>query len=325
MRKLSLLVTLLVIVFSCDSNENNQRLLAKSSGNINDLNIVIDNMLWEDEVGDVIRELIAAPVYGLPQEEPMFKLRQMPPQVFTGFARNNRTVLAIEKGDDEGSVSYLKDVYAKPQTVIVVKGKTNEEIIGLIKKDANRINGTLKRTELTEKQRRIRVSLNKDNNIQIALGLTLDFPSAYRVAKEEDNFFWLRRDIKTGTLNIMLYEMPLSAIKENDSTINTIIKLRDSIGKQHIPGPVDGSYMITEKAYTPFMNKTSIDDKETFETKSTWEVQNAFMAGPFLNYAIKDEVNNRWLIAEGFTYAPSVEKRDYMFELEAIIRSIEIN
>lgn len=323
MRKLILLVTL-VIAYSCNSNESSQRLLAKSSGNINDLNIVIDNMLWENATGDIIRELIAAPVYGLPQEEPMFKLRQMPPQVFTGFARNNRTVLAIEKGDFEGSVNYLKDVYARPQTMIVVKGKTNEEIINLIKQDANRIIGTLKKTELKEKQRRIKVSLNTENNIEKSLRLSLDFPSAYRVAKEEKDFFWLRRDIKTGTLNILLYEMPLSSIIENDSTINTIIKLRDSIGKKHIPGPVEGSYMITEKAYTPYMNKTSIDNKETLETKSTWEVENAFMAGPFLNYAIKDEVNNRWIIAEGFTYAPSVAKRDYMFELEAIMKSIEI-
>ena len=48
------------------------------------------------------------------------------------------------------------------------------------------------------------------------------------------------------------------------------------------------------------------------------------MSGPFINYWIEDKVNNRYLIAEGFVFAPSVGKRDYIFELEAIIRSITI-
>lgn len=312
-----------LILISCNSNSNDQLLLSSSSGNINDLNVVIDNQLWEGEIGDLVRQEIAAPVYGLPQEEPLFSIRQMPPQVFTGFARNNRTILIIEKGEED-IVSYKKNVFAKPQTVIFVRGTSNASINELIKKDAQRIIATFKKTELKEKQRRIGVSLNRDNNINKVLNLRMKFPSAYRVAKEEGNFFWLRRDIKTGTLNVMLYDLPLDALSENDTLINTIIRKRDSIGKTHIPGPIDGSFMITERAYTPFMGKTSIDDKTTYETKSTWEVKNAFMAGPFLNYAIKDEVNNRWIIAEGFTYAPSVEKRDYMFELESILKSIEI-
>ena len=48
------------------------------------------------------------------------------------------------------------------------------------------------------------------------------------------------------------------------------------------------------------------------------------MSGPFINYWIEDKANNRYLIVEGFVFAPSVGKRDYVFELEAIIRSITI-
>ena len=51
--------------------------------------------------------------------------------------------------------------------------------------------------------------------------------------------------------------------------------------------------MITEEAYTPFFFKTIIDNKPTFETKGTWDVKDAFMAGPFINYAIEDKINNR--------------------------------
>jgi hypothetical protein len=39
------------------------------------------------------------------------------------------------------------------------------------------------------------------------------------------------------------------------------------------------------------------------------------MGGPFINYAA-DEKNNRILVMEGFCYAPSKQKHDFMFELK---------
>ena len=47
------------------------------------------------------------------------------------------------------------------------------------------------------------------------------------------------------------------------------------------------------------------------------------MAGPFLNYIVEDKPNNRLLVMEGFVFAPSVNKRDYMFELESILNGVE--
>lgn len=317
-----LLVLLVTLIYSCDSGEG-QRLVLSSSGKINHLSVVVDNILWEENVGDSIRAIIGAPIIGLPQEEPGFSMKQMPPLVFSDFARRNRTVLKIEKGK-EADTKFYKDVYAKPQALIIVSGQTNDEIIEQIRSNSERIINTYKDIEIKEKQRRIRQSLNKNNSIEETLGLKIEFPSAYRIAKEEDGFYWIRKDLRTGSMNLMLFSIPMGSISKGEDAVNDVIKLRDSIGKAHIPGPVEGSYMITEEAFTPFIQGTIIDNKPALETKSTFEVKNAFMAGPFVNYIIEDEINNRMIVAEGFTFAPSVEKRDYMFELEAIIRSIRI-
>jgi hypothetical protein len=67
-----------------------------------------------------------------------------------------------------------------------------------------------------------------------------------------------------------------------------------------------------------------MDGKKAYETRGKWEVKNDFMAGPFLNYTIVDEKKNRLIIVEGFTYAPSVNKKAFLFELEAIAKSIKI-
>ena len=72
--------------------------------------------------------------------------------------------------------------------------------------------------------------------------------------------------------------------------------IRDSIGKIHVPGRLPNSYMITEQAYRPYYYITQINGLESILTKGTWEVENDFMAGPFVNYIIKDTKNNRYIV-----------------------------
>ena len=74
----------------------------------------------------------------------------------------------------------------------------------------------------------------------------------------------------------------------------------------------------------PYFFKTKINSLTAFETRGTWEVVNDYMAGPFLNYFIKDKKNNRTIVLEGFVFSPSVRKREYLIEIEAIIRSLKI-
>ena len=135
---------------------------------------------------------------------------------------------------------------------------------------------------------------------------------------------WLRKDIKNGDLNLMIYQLPYNTIKKDSLTIQNIVKLRDSIGKAHIPGAVENSYMITEANFSPFVKSTTVANLPAIETRGIWDVKGDFMAGPFINYIIEDKANNRQIVLEGFTYAPQINKRDFMFELEAIIRSLKV-
>jgi hypothetical protein len=325
MRKLAIVMLSLLFFTACENNEakGKKRALSSSSGNINNLSVVMDNDLWEGSVGENTRAILGEPVYGLPQEEPTFTLRHMPSNVFTGFARKNRTVFKVELGKD-ADTKFYEDAFATPQKMVLVTGQTKAEIIEQLNSNSDKIIASFKKTEIKEKQRRIKKSLGKTDKIQNTLGLNINYPSAYRIATEDDKFFWIRRDIESGSINLMLYEMPIDVITKGDEAINDVIKMRDSIGKKYIPGPTEGTFMTTEEAYTPFMQSTIVDNKPALETKSTWHVKGAYMAGPFINYVIEDKDNQRLIVAEGFAYAPAVGKRDYVFELESIIKSIKI-
>jgi hypothetical protein len=311
------------LLAACNDSNTKQVYKPQSSGNINDLSVVIDNDLWDVSVGETIRSTIGAPLYGLPQDEAQFTLRQIPSSVFSGFVKNTRLILKIRKGI-AAATKFYKDPYASPQRMVMVSGMTNQEISEQLITSQDKIVKAFKRQEIQEKQRRTKKSLFNSTAISKQLGINIQFPSIYRLANQSDNFFWVRRDIKTGTVNLLLYTLPYTENITKEGLAKRVIKVRDSIGKQYIPGPVDGSYMTTEKAYTPFFGEIKIANLNSFETKSIWQVKDAFMSGPFINYWIEDKTNERYLIVEGFVYAPSVGKRDYIFELEAIIQSISI-
>lgn len=319
--KLSLLFIFIISVYAC-TNTSNSAYKAESSGNLNQLNVVITNEDWQDSIGETIRKIFADDVLGLPQQEPKFALNQIPPKAFNGFARKNRTFLKIEKSDQTGH-QILIDSFAKPQTGVAVTGPNSSSIISELEENKDKFLELFKKTELKEKRRRMRKSPKEVDVLQKSLGISMLFPSAYRYAKQEDKFFWMRKDIKNGSMELLAYEVPKSTIEKNDDIIANVIKMRDSVGRKHIPGPNEGTHMITEEAYAPYLFETEIDGKFAYEVKGTWEVKGFFMAGPFITYAIKDDENDRYLILEGFVFKPSSSKRNQIFEIEAILRSTE--
>jgi len=334
MRYFLLSVLSLTLLWSCgEKKKSTEKYLPEASGAMSNVSVVVENDLWDGPIGEAIRDVLAKPIYGLPQDEATFTISQIPPAVFSDFVTKNRTILRIET-NKKASITVLDDVYARPQKVIVVTGQSKASIVNTLKANASKIIETFRNAELAERQRQMAKSPHSFEAIKEKLGLTIQFASIYELAKETENFFWFRKDITTGHSHIMIYELPFEAITRNDSTVNQIIKIRDSIGKQYFKGRLDGklnakgetisSYMTTENKYTPFHGETILDNKPTLETKGLWELTSDFMGGSFINYTIEDKVNKRWIGIEGFVFAPSVEKRNYMLELESIIKSVEL-
>lgn len=324
MRLYSLLaVVSLCLLTACNSNGDKEavRIYADSSGNINSIQIVMANDLWEGRLGEAVRTVFAAPVDGLPQDEPMFNMNQIPPTAFSGFAQRNRTFVRFMQSDTT-YVRYATNPFAKPQLGVFIGGPTKDDLISELNENSDAIIAALRSTEIKEKQRRIKKSLMNVEPLKERLGVSMQIPTAYRLAKDENDFFWIRKDIRSGSLNIVVYEVAMDAIDPQGEVINDIIRLRDSIGGDNVTVD-EGGRFITEEAYSPFFFESELDGRFAYEVKGTWEVKDKWMAGPFVNYTIRDEKNNRYLIIEGFTFAPSIEKRDYQFELEAILRSIE--
>lgn len=327
MRKLriSTLLTLLILC-SCKESSKSPRFLPPSTGAINSLMVVMENEAWRGSAGDRIREIFAAPMLATPQTEPIFSITQIPPSVFKGAVSHSRSVLFVSK--DTLSIGHVKkDVYASPQRVAVVKGRSTDELIENLDKVAGIAISAFKNNEIQETQKRNLKSLTKETDLLDEFKISLNVPSAYKVGKHEDNFVWIDRQIPKGNMNLIVYTMPSDAFKTDSTFVRDIVRMRDSIGSKYIPGPdVPGkrTFMITERAFSPYVFPAEVSGYKAAEIRGIWEMNGYPMAGPFLSYIINDEKNKRKLVLEGFLFKPSSNKRDDMLELEAIMKTLKI-
>ena len=319
--KIKYLLFILLVNLSCDQKPS-QRYVPDSSGNINSVTIVMSKIFWNGELGEQTRNIFGAIYEGLPIDEPLFDLKHIEPKLFNDFARQSRNIIEFAI-DSIPRFTMYSDPYAKPQVLAEIKGLDSDEMIFLLEENNKLIKGVFIENEVKEKRRRISKALSMDRQIQNKFNFQIKYPFAYKLVKDTINFIWLQKPIMKGHLNLIAYTLAESAI-DCKNISKSIIKIRDSIGKTHIPGRLKGSYMITEKAYRPYYYKTTLKNKKAFLTKGTWEVANDYMAGPFVNYIIEDKIKKRLLVIEGFAFAPSVNKRDYMFELETIIKSFSL-
>ena len=309
------------LFFSCKKQE--EGVPRKATGKINTISVVIDDQLWNGEVGDRIRNKFASPVIALPQEEPLFTINQYSAKLMEGFMTDSRNIIVVKK-ENKTEFTIKKNQYASPQNVFHISGKTNTAILEIIEKNATKIIQIIKETEIAESQRINKRSLLNPIIIKNKFQISLQVPSGFRYALQKSKFLWLKKEIISGNTSILIYEVPISSIKRAPNQIANIVKMRDSIGRLYIRGTEMDTHMITEDGYAPYLFKTKLNGIETYETRGTWELNNDFMSGPFVNYAIIDKEHNRILVLEGFCYSPSKEERDLMHELEAVIKSIVI-
>tara|TARA_B110000003_G_scaffold42848_2_gene40235 strand:- start:45062 stop:46042 length:981 start_codon:yes stop_codon:yes gene_type:complete len=322
------IITILFIAYLFISCFDNKVILPRSVGAFNKVTVVSGGTLWSGEVGEIIRDSFGELLVGLPQPERTLSVGHVAPNGFTSMMRSNRNILIVELNDKE-SFTTIHNKYASPQTIVYVSAKDKKEILEVLKINMKEIIQTFKDSDLRVLQRLFANKRVNDSMYKTLknLNISLIIPEEFKIVDDTGEFLWLRQHLQsgiargTGNNNILVYALPLN---NQTKRANNIISMRDSIGEKYIPGSRDGMYMITEAAYTPLTIKREIKGNRVFETRGKWEVKNDFMAGPFVNYAIIDKKNDRLLVVEGFTYAPSVNKREFLFELEAIAKSLKI-
>lgn len=325
------LVVIITTLTSCFSDgDKGERLLPSSSGRMNEMVVVMKHDLWKGKVGKEVRAIFNNEVLGLPQPEPIYRVAHIDPIAFTSTFKAARSlfIVKLEQGD-KAKLTYSNKVYAQPQTIIELSGNSEEVLIKALKKYKKDMVKKYHDQDIKSIQKRFRKIKHQDLPLLTETGVSITVPKSYTAIDLRENFWWYRSDIRQGkhypSLNLLIYITPIKS--DLDLTGQNIISTRDSIGKLYIGGAVKGAFMQTEHRpeYAPVMNNALVNGQLAIETRGLWMVKGDFMGGPFLNYTVFDEKNKRIITADAFVYGAGVKKRDLVFQMEAIIKSLKIS
>lgn len=312
-------IILLFMLFACQENgQKDLSTLPDMTGGINELVIVLEEHLWQGDVGDSLRTVLGADVQGIPWQESIFDLVQIPPNAFTRIFETHRNLLFFEKAKT-ASVGFQENTNARGQLMALVNYQNIEELKALLKQYASVIAHRFQEQE--------KVRLKKQMLFQTGLEevfqkheINLKIPKDFSLVLDTSDFSWLEYSPKDKEIiqGIFIYEIN----PETPFTTWQLLAQRDSLTKQYVQGKTTDSYMAVEiQNYQPWTKHTESMGYNALEIKGLWKMENAFMGGPFITHFIQDTTSNRILAIEGFLFNPGEDKRDKMQLLQLVLES----
>lgn len=317
---------------SCD--ENKAHVLPRHSGAPGELLCVMSDERYESRTGDIIHEHLGATQPLLPQAEPYFDIVQLTPVQVNNITRYHRNLLFVNISsthDEKTRVVAERNKWASEQLVVSIYAKSTDEFDSLMTDNGPSI--LQKFNEYERMRLQSRFSSRKAGGISDSLrghSIDLTLPQGSEIVENTSNFIWIQRQRErnvSGTMHdilegIIVYHYPYTS----DSAFSqaSILEVRDSVLKEHVPGRAPGSFMTTEYLLPPESEAIEFNGQYAVLTRGLWRVDGAVMGGPFVQITLLDETRQRVVTAEGFVFAPKFNKREYLREVEAMVYSLVI-
>jgi hypothetical protein len=303
-----------------DEPKTKSEILPRSNGSHAEMLALMSDELFSGKAGEQVLKLFASEQDGLPQPEPVFKVMRAEPQKANSLLKRNKSILLIEIADSS-NVSIVKDIWARPQIVARVSAPTDEALAALLKEHGLTIVERFQEHD----RKKMRAVLYKSRMRKLPESITslgiksMILTEGFKQTLDRENLkIFKNKALRTDQYMIMYTEPMRDGVVSGEE----IIRSRDSIGKNFVEGHRDSSYMATEMYIPPVQKIVEIGDMFAVETRGLWKTIGDFMGGPFLSYTIYDEVNNQIIVVEGMVYGPDSKKRNVLFELEVMMRSI---
>lgn len=324
--RLIILLTGIAILTSCSQEKRNKDKGTPSTGSTSEILVASGGLLWDSYVGDTIRAYLNKPYKVLPQPEPEFKLAQIPNRdlnkdIFR--THHNILIINIDTAIDKAFIRTPQNRYSYPQQIVEMNAKDWKSMLQLW-----RIKREVARHKFNQNElRRLNNTFSNFRDIKIINELmekhhlTLTVPESFYIAKNKNQFIWLRKETREISQGILIfysdYTDTLAFKKER------ILWVRDSISRRHIPGPGEGSYMAVEREFKPpLIQQVNFNGQYAAQLRGLWKTENDFMGGPFVSYTTVDEKRNRVVTVDGYVYAPKDKKRNFTRQVDAILHTL---
>jgi hypothetical protein len=226
----------------------------------------------------------------------------------------------------DGHFTVLKDVWAKPQHVAIVYGRSEGELKEYLLKNGTNVREAMLDVEskdLNRKYSKSKTAKKHYEALKKELGCGVMVPASFSLDHQRDGFFWFRDNNDKYTSSITVHAYPYEDTSQFSD--ENIIMMRDSFAKMNIPGELEGTYMATSSSELAlrFTETRYINGNYVKIMRSRWTVKGAFMGGPFTLFVFHHKPTNQLVAVEGFLYSPDNPKGPLYRVYDALLWSFE--
>jgi len=336
------LLILLIGLMGCWSQEGARAPLPGIVGPRGEVLVVCSDEVWAGEVGDSLRSVLQRPYPVLPQMhmenyEPMFDLVRKPLEEFNKFWKPHRNVIIIDIADKKDSQTpsfkFYKAKYAMGQTYAEGKATNQHDLALLISERAQELEAHIHSKEVKRSAGVSKLSTDEavQRDVLQATGINMIVPKGSYAVELDSGFVWLDRqqtrlkgnnnhDVQQG---ILIHLEPYTGPEQ--FSLKYLLDRRDAVTATRVHGPTEGSFMSVERRMLPTYEEISFNGEIAAEIRGLWRMENDFMGGPFYSLTMYDEASSSLITVEGYTYAPYFDKREYMREIEGLVKSSSIH
>lgn len=327
MKKISYFAVILVLLtaVSCRQKSGSSGIKVDnfSTGKAGEMILAIDTNYWSKAAVKAIYEVIQQPQPAINQIEPMFDVIQCSNADYKASFMRHRNIVQFDYNPDYAGNTFeiSRNPITSPQILVKIRGNQQDSCLALFLAHQDEIVEAMYANDIARLQNAHRKLNNPviEKKIKEKFGLSMTIPDGYFVGREEEDFLWLCFRTPKNDRFVMLYKSP-----RYDLTKENIVAERDRITKAYIQGAVAGAYpLVANIEGYPMAQNLQIRYHNGMELRGLWETVRDKMGGPFYSFTQVSPDSTTCITVDGFVYAPQEEKRDYLREVEAIVKSIQ--
>ena len=327
MKKISYFAVIIVLLtaVSCRQKSGSSGIKVDnfSTGKAGEMILAIDTNYWSKSAVKAIYDVIQQPQPAINQIEPMFDVIQCSNADYKASFMRHRNIVQFDYNPDYAGNTFeiARNPITSPQVLIKIRGNQQDSCLALFLAHKDEIVKAMYDNDIARLQNAHRKLNNPviEKKIKEKFGLSMTIPDGYFVGREEEDFLWLCFRTPKNDRFVMLYKSPRYELtKEN------IVAERDRITKAYIQGAVAGAYpLVANIEGYPMAQNIQIRYHNGVELRGLWETVRDKMGGPFYSFTQISPDSTSCITVDGFVYAPQEQKRDYLREVEAVVKSIQ--
>ena len=323
-----------------------------ASGQEGFITVVVDSSLWEQEVGDVLRDSLGKAIITLPGIEPTFELvpMQLSSQQVLERTQERKNILVVGAIGDTSSIEsrYVnsffgdslrqiilggepvlverKDYWRRRQMVFFLAAATPGELVTSILESADHM--LTRFNEITRQRTHVEMfDIGRQRDLEQTLMDRHQFAvhgqHDYVIAIDTSQFVWLRRTLSDTWRSLFVHY--IDNADPRMLTPEWMLEQRDQLTQRYIQGTA-GGWVEVDRRRPMEAAEINFKDRYAIELRGLWHMvgrengrQVLFgMGGPFLTYAFYEEETRRLYLIDGMVFAPAYPKREFLRQLEVI-------